>query len=93
MKEDIAGAVDDALEVTFAKNFDKYGGGYESFANAFINFVNKIPFTGSLLLPFPRFLMNSVKFHIDFSPLGILNFLSKGERLALKAGDTSKIKE
>ena len=90
-KEDIAGAVDDALEVTFAKNFDKYGGGYESFANAFINFVNKIPFTGSLLLPFPRFLMNSVKFHIDFSPLGILNFLSKGERLALKAGDTSKI--
>ena len=36
-KEDIAGAVDDALEVTFAKNFDKYGGGYESFANAFIN--------------------------------------------------------
>ena len=90
-KEDIAGAVDDALEVTFAKNFDKYGGGYEQFANAFINIVNKIPFTGSLLLPFPRFLMNSVKFHIDFSPLGILNFLSKGERLALKAGDTSKI--
>ena len=90
-KEDIAGAVDDALEVTFAKNFDKYGGGYESFANAFINFVNKIPFTGSLLLPFPRFLMNSVKFHIDFSPLGILNFLSQGERAALKAGDTSKI--
>ena len=30
-KEDIAGAVDDALEVTFAKNFDKYGGGYEQF--------------------------------------------------------------
>mgnify|MGYP000574948297 CR=1 FL=1 len=27
--------------------------------------------------------MNSVKFHIDFSPLGILNFLSKGENLAL----------
>ena len=90
-KQDIAGAVDDALEVTFAKNFNKYGGGYESFANAFINFVNKIPFTGSLLLPFPRFLMNSVKFHIDFSPLGLLNFLSKGERAALRAGDTSKL--
>ncbi len=90
-KEDIAGAVDDALEVTFAKNFDASGNAYEQFANKFIGFVNSIPFTGSLLLPFPRFLMNSVKFHIDFSPLGLLNFLSKGERMAFKKGDTSKI--
>ena len=91
IKEDIAGAVDDALEVTFAKNFDASGNAYEQFANKFIGFVNSIPFTGSLLLPFPRFLMNSVKFHIDFSPLGLLNFLSKGERMAFKKGDTSKI--
>jgi len=90
-KEDIAGAVDDALEVTFAKNFDASGNAYEQFANKFIGFVNSIPFTGSLILPFPRFLMNSVKFHIDFSPLGMLNFLSKGERMAFKKGDTSKI--
>ena len=90
-KQDIAGAVDDALEVTFAKNFDASGNAYEQFANKFIGFVNSIPFTGSLLLPFPRFLMNSVKFHIDFSPLGLLNFLSKGERMALRKGDTSKI--
>jgi len=90
-QQDIAGAVDDALEVTFAKNFSEYKGGYESFANRFINFVNGIPFTTSLILPFPRFLMNSVKFHIDFSPLGILNFLSKGERKALRNGDTSKL--
>jgi hypothetical protein len=90
-KEDIAGAVDDALEATFVKNFNKYDGGYESFANSFINLINKIPFTASLVFPFPRFLMNSIKFHIDFSPLGILNFLSKGERMALKSGDTSKI--
>ena len=90
-KEDIAGAVDDALEVTFAKNFNKGANPYDTFANKFIEVVNSIPFGGSLILPFPRFLMNSVKFHIDFSPLGILNFLSKGERLALKAGDTSKI--
>ena len=90
-KEDIAGAVDDALEITFAKNFDGNAGGYEKFANNFINFVNSIPFTTSLVIPFPRFLMNSVKFHIDFSPLGILNFLSKGERQALAKGDTSKL--
>ena len=90
-KEDIAGAVDDALEITFAKNFDANAGGYESFANSFINLVNKIPFTTSLVIPFPRFLMNSIKFHIDFSPLGILNFLSKGERQALAKGDTSKL--
>jgi len=36
-------------------------------------------------------MMNSLKFHIDFSPVGILNFMSKAERTALMKGDTSKI--
>lgn len=90
-KQEVAQAVDSALEITFAKNFNRYGGGYESFASAFIGFVNKIPFSFSLAIPFPRFMMNSLRFHFDFSPLGILNFLSKGERQALARGDTSKI--
>jgi len=90
-KQDVAQAVDSALEITFAKNFNKYGGGYESFASSLIGFVNKIPFSLSLAIPFPRFMMNSLRFHFDFSPLGILNFLSKSERLAFAKGNTSKI--
>ena len=88
-KQDIALAVDQALEVTFAKNFTKGKGAYESFAKTFIDFVNKIPFTLSLALPFPRFLMNSLKFHFEFSPVGILRYLSKDEIAKLAKGDTS----
>lgn len=90
-KSEVAQAVDAALEITFAKNFNKYKGGYEAFAGSFINFVNKIPFSFSLAIPFPRFMMNSLRFHFDFSPLGFLNFLSRSELSALAKGDTSKI--
>ena len=90
-KSEVAQAVDAALEITFAKNFNKYGGAYEGFAASFINFVNKVPFSFSLAIPFPRFMMNSLRFHFDFSPLGFLNFLSRSELSALAKGDTSKI--
>ena len=90
-KQEVAQAVDSALEITFAKNFNRYGGGYESFASSFIGFVNKIPFSLSLAIPFPRFMMNSLRFHFDFSPLGFLNFMSRAELSALARGDTSKI--
>ena len=89
-RQDIEQAVDDALEITFARAFEK-GEGYNSVARGFIKFINKVPFTLDLALPFPRFMMNSLKFHIDFSPLGIFNFMSKAERAALMKGDTSKI--
>ena len=90
-KSEVAQAVDAALEITFAKNFNKYGGAYEGFAASFINFVNKVPFSFSLAIPFPRFMMNSLRFHFDFSPLGFLNFLSRSELSALAKGDTSTI--
>ena len=89
-RQDIEQAVDDALWITFARAFEK-GEGYNSFARGFIKFINKVPFTLDLAFPFPRFMMNSLKFHIDFSPVGILNFMSKAERAALMKGDTSKI--
>ena len=85
-EDDIAKAIDTALEVTFAKEFSD-----DTFAGLFIKLINKIPFTGSLAIPYPRFLMNSLKFHMDFSPTGLLKFLSKTEREALAKGDTSTI--
>jgi len=60
-KDDIAAAVEKSLEITFAKNFNQGKGGYESFANSFINVINKLPFTATLAIPFPRFIMNSLK--------------------------------
>ena len=90
-KQDIADAVAESLESTFAKNFNKFDGLYDSFAYKFIQFVNAVPFTLSLVIPFPRFLMNSLKFHIDFSPAGIIPMFSKNGLNQLKNGDYSQI--
>lgn len=86
---DIANAVDKALEVTFAKEFNLGKGGYDAIAGKVIETINKLPFIATAVIPFPRFLMNSLKFHFEFSPLGITRFLSKAERQRLAKGDTS----
>ena len=62
-KKDIAAAIDHSLELTYAANPEK------GIGKAFVEFVNKIPFTFSLLVPFPRFLVNSLKFLYQYSPL------------------------
>ena len=90
-KQDVADSVAEALDSTFAKNFSKFDGIYDSFAYKFIQIVNAVPFTLSLILPFPRFLMNSLKFHIDFSPIGLLPFLSKKQWSKMADGDFSQI--
>lgn len=103
-KEDIAAAVDLALELTYAAE-PKSG----SLGEAFIRFVNKVPFTLSLAIPFPRFLVNSLKFLYQYSPaptivngvrvfwdipMAALSFtadgsFSKSFFQKIKAGDTS----
>ena len=62
-KQDIAAAVDHGLELTYAATPEK------GIGKAFVEFVNKIPFTLSLAIPFPRFLVNSLKFLYEYSPL------------------------
>ena len=92
-RQDVAQSVDAALEITYAKSFNgaAKNAPYERTAGKFIDFVNSLPFTATSIIPFPRFMMNSLRFHFDFSPLGILNFLNKGERAAFARGDTSKL--
>ncbi len=62
-KKDIAAAIDHSLELTYA------GDPAKGIGKAFVEFANKIPFTVSLVIPFPRFLVNSLKFLYDYSPL------------------------
>ena len=90
-KQDVADAVAEALESTFAKDFNKFDGIYDNFAYKFIQLANAIPFTVSLVLPFPRFLMNSLKFHIDFSPVGLIPFFTKKNFKKMADGDYSQI--
>jgi len=88
---DVANAVDKALEVTFAKEFNPYkkGSVYESIAAEVIRVINKLPFFLTAIVPFPRFLMNSLRFHGEFSPFGFLRFLTKADRAKIARGDTS----
>jgi len=86
---DIANAVDKSLEVTFAKDFNLGKGGYDALASNVISTINKLPFIATAVIPFPRFLMNSLKFHLEFNPAGILRYVSKSQRQKLAKGDTS----
>ena len=90
---DLGNAVDKALEVTFAKEFNMYkkGASYENFAAGVINTINKLPFVLTSIIPFPRFLFNSLRFHAEFSPFGFLRFLSKADRQKIARGDTSGV--
>jgi len=62
-QEDIGTAIDQSLEMTYAQQPKK-----GSLGEKFVGFVNAVPFTFSLLVPFPRFLVNSLKFLYDYSP-------------------------
>ena len=44
----------------------------------------------SIVVPFARFMVLSLKFSYEFSPFGILSYASKAERAALMAGDVEK---
>jgi hypothetical protein len=86
---DITVAIDKALETTFSKDFNISKGGFDAFAGRIIEIINNAPFLLTNIIPFPRFLMNAIKFQYDYSPLGILSFLSKGARAELSRGNTS----
>ena len=82
---DIQGAIHKALETTFGAQPARGGP-----AEAFMRVINGIP-GASLAIPFPRHLVNSLKFYFDYSPFGILKLLMPIERAAIAAGNTQAI--
>ena len=83
--DDIARAVDDALEWTFSKTPER-----GSFGGAIMQAYNVMP-PLTLVNPFPRFMANSVKFLYDYSPAGIMSLFSSKTRSAIAAGDYKAI--
>lgn len=90
-RADIKTAIDKALEITWGKDFSPFAKGPEGVAGKFIQFINSVPFVTNAAVPFPRFMMNALKFQFEFSPLGFLKLLSKDERAAIAKGDTQTI--
>ncbi len=81
-ERDIKAAVEHAMELTFARRPEE-----GSAAAALVNAVNKLP-GATLALPFPRFLVNSMRFLYEHNPTGFLKLLSASERAKIAAGDT-----
>ena len=69
-----------ALEKTFAATPEP-----GTVGRKFIDFINSNPFT-SIPFPFPRFMVNSLKFTYEFSPMGIVSILKPSEIALLREG-------
>ena len=61
-------AAEETLKGTFSYSFKKDKGGFESTASTFIDFIEKVP-GGTVLFPFARFMLNSMAFQYQYSPL------------------------
>ncbi len=60
-------AIDDALYFTYQRTPDS------PTARAIINGIHKAPFLTTSLIPFPRFIMNAMRFTYEYSPLYFTN--------------------
>jgi hypothetical protein len=83
---DIRAAIQRALEITFSATPAYGSAGYHV-----LKAINKMPFTGTAVIPFPRFMMNSLKFLYEFSPVGAMKLLTEAERQKVRQGDMKTI--
>lgn len=75
-------AVNTSLEYTFAMS-PKHG----TVWSTFIQLTNQLP-GATVIVPFPRFLYNSLRFQFEFSPLGFTRLLSPKELKLFSEGYT-----
>lgn len=79
VRKDVEDAVSYALERTWGKEFSKNAGGAEGVAGALIYAVNHIgkgPLQLTQVLPFPRFMANSIKWQFDHLPFAMRYWLA-----------------
>jgi hypothetical protein len=70
--------VQDAMEFTFSNTPKSEAG------QAIVKAIEKVPLA-TIAIPFPRFLVNSMRFMTEYSPFGPLHLLNKAERAKLEA--------
>ena len=63
----------------------------DSFADLFVRAIEKGGLPLATVMPFPRFMVNAMKFQFDHSPAGFARLLSKAEREKFAKGDTSAL--
>ncbi|OUW96938.1 MAG: hypothetical protein CBD97_00260 [Pelagibacteraceae bacterium TMED237] len=80
-KKALQSAIDDTLYFTYQRSFNN------SAAKFITQSVHAIPFLGTSFIPFPRFMLNAMKFTYEYSPL---NMAMYGEALGAITGKGSK---
>ncbi len=80
---DIRASIDKALEVTFASSPAYGSSGYH-----FVRWVNRMGPAATWMVPFPRFMVNALKFYLEFSPVGLVNAFRPAELQKFRQGDT-----
>lgn len=80
---DIRAAIEKALEVTFASTPAYGSAGYH-----FVKWVNKMGPFATWMVPFPRFMVNAMKFYLEFSPVGLVKAFTPAEIQKFRQGDT-----
>jgi hypothetical protein len=92
---DVKAAVNKALETTWGEEFLSNMDGAKGMAGAAIQAVNKIgfgPLRATQVIPFPRFMANSVKWQYQHSPLPMMKMLvSPDDWKRMAAGDIKPI--
>ena len=74
-------AIDDSLYFTYQRSFNN------PTARAFTQAIHSVPFVGTSFIPFPRFMMNAMKFTYEYSPF---NMAAYGELFGAVTGRGSK---
>ena len=74
-------AIDDSLYFTYQRSFNN------PTARAFTQAIHAVPFVGTSFVPFPRFMMNAMKFTYEYSPF---NMAAYGELFGAVTGRGSK---
>lgn len=84
-QEAVRAAVETSLNKTFATTPE-----WGTMSRKLIDAINAIP-GANLAVPFPRFMYNAIKFQYEYSPMGVLSYLSPTERAAFANGDVQKV--
>ena len=85
-----AKALDDTLGFTYSAKSevaDKFG----EFLDKMGKLGTGIRVVGATVMPFPRFMMNAMKFQFDYSPAGFAKLLTAAERAKFATGDVSAV--
>jgi hypothetical protein len=81
--DDVKAAVNKALELSFADR-----PAFGSLGYKILDLFHHLPpFLASGPIPFPRFVLAALRYHFEFSPLGLIKLMNPEQRAAIRKGD------